>query len=212
MSITLGVYDLFAYMIPGILYLYIANEFMILFGFAHIEFQNLNNIVVTLLVVIIGYLLGQIFDLGANKWRRWRQPKESILEAIENLKKNFPKSKINFLHQDNRFLLSLIRRNHPEVATTIDRNKAISIMLQNISFGMLFYTLLQLISFILNGYSIENLLLAFFALIIALLAKRKSQFYNQWFYNHIYETALTYGSDTGKIIRKVQAMKSEKDD
>jgi hypothetical protein len=211
MSITLGVYDLFAYTVPGILYLYIANEFLILFGLAHIEFQNLDNIVVTILVIIVGYILGQILDLVAKKWRKWGQPRESTLEAIEKLKKDHPKCEINFLPHDWPFLLSLIRRYHPEVATSTDRSKAISVMLQNASLGLLFYSLLQLISFLLNDYSIEHLLLALFAFIIALPAKRKSQIYNRWFYDHIYETALTYGSDTSKIIRKVQANKPVKE-
>ena len=210
MSFTLGVYELFAYIVPGILYLYVVNEFLKLFTLSYIEFKNFDNIAATVLFILFSYILGQLFDFIADKWRRWRQPKEGNLDSIERLKRHHPKSNVNFLPQDSAFLLSLIRRDYPDVATTADRSKALSKMLQNISLGLLFYTLFQLASFVLTGFSIGHLLIALLALIFGLLAKRRSQRYNRWYYDHIYETALTYGSDTDKIIKKIQSDRQKK--
>jgi hypothetical protein len=208
MSISLGFYDLFAYLIPGVFYLFVFNEFLAIFGFAHIEPQDLNTLPAAIIVGIVGYALTQALDFIAIRWRTLFQPKDSKLEAVEKLKKDFPGYKINFLPQDLRLLHSLIRRNHLEAATTIDLNRALGIMLQNISLALLLFMFSQGISFFIQGYDWEHLLLAIFSLIVSLLIRRKSQLYNLWFYNHIYEIALTYGNDTSKIIKKVQALKS----
>ena len=210
MSITLGVYDLFSFTVPGLLYLYVANEFLKLFGLKHIELQQLNEVGVAVLMVAIGYILGQILEMPAKAWRRWRQPTLSPDAAIAKVNRDFPKRKISFSRHDWPFLLGLIRRNHPEAAVTIDRNSAIGIMLQNASLGFLLYTLLQLMIFIFQGFSVNALITAIIAFIVALMAKRKSQTYNQWFYDSIYETALTYGDDTNTIITRVQSGKPTK--
>lgn len=207
MSITLGVYDLFSYIVPGILYIYILNEFLTLFGFSHLELQNFDSIPILILIAIVSYILGQMMDLVADKWRRWHQNKEGTVDAIERLKKDHPESKINFLPQDAPFLFSLIRRDSPEFASTIERNKALSKMLQNISLGLLLYTFFQLASFAYNNFSIIHFLIAILGFISALLAKRKSQLYNRWFYSHIYEIALAYGNDINHIIKRVQSDK-----
>jgi hypothetical protein len=206
MAITLGVYDLFAFTIPGILYLYIANEFLKLFGLAHIEFQQINNIISAVLIMTVGYILAQILELPARNWRRWRQIGESPAKAIEKLKTNHPNTKIDFSTQDWSFLLyGLIRRYHLESATAIDRDGALSMMLRNISFGLLLYALFQFVSFLLNGYLVEHLVFTLLAFVSALSAKRKSQMYNQWFYDSIYEIGLSHGSSVDKIIKKTQA-------
>ena len=36
MSLTIGIYDLFAYIIPGLLYLFVLNEFLQLIGAAYL--------------------------------------------------------------------------------------------------------------------------------------------------------------------------------
>ena len=132
---------------------------------------------------------------------------------IEKLKTNHPYAKINFLPEDWFFLLyGLIRRYHPKSAETIERVSAISMMLQHISFGLLLYVIFQLISFFMSGYSIQHFLLAILALIAALSVKRKSQMYNQWFYDSIYDISLSFGSTTEKIIRKTQASKPTRND
>lgn len=207
MSITLGVYDLFAFMIPGILYTYIANEFLKLFGLAHLDIQQINDLVPIVLVIMIGYILGQVLELPARAWRRWRLNLDAAANAIEKIKKNHPNAKIDFLPQDWPFLYGVIRRYHIGSVAAIDRLSAISIMLQNISFGLLLYALFHLISILVTGYSIDHLVFVLSAFLLALPTKRKSQIYNQWFYNSIYELSLSHGSSADKIIKKLQASK-----
>ena len=73
MSITLGVYELFAYTIPGILYIYIANEFLKLFGLSHIDYHQINDLFSIILVITIGYVVAQMLISPAKQWRKWRQ-------------------------------------------------------------------------------------------------------------------------------------------
>jgi hypothetical protein len=213
MSITLGVYELFAYTIPGILYIYVANEFLRLFGLTHIEYDEINDLFSTIMVMTIAYVSAQVLVSPARKWRRWRQVAQGPAMAIQKLKTNHPYAEINFLPQDWYFLLyGLIRRFHPGSAETIERVSAISMMLQQISFGLLLYVLFQITSFFMSVYSLKHLPLAVLALIAALSVKRRSQMYNQWFYDSIYDISLSFGSTAEKIIRKTQARKSTGDD
>ncbi len=208
MSITLGVYELFAYTIPGILYLYIANEFLGLLGFKHLEFKDLDNIGINILLLIVSYVFGQGLNFLAAKWRRLFQQKEATIEAIEKLKKNHPYLKIKFAPSDWPVLQSIIRQYHPETVTNNERNKAISIMMQNISLSFLIYTFYQSIQFFLNGFSVENLAFAITSFIATFLSRNRSRIYNQWFYDHIYEAALSYNPNTIEIIKIVQGGKA----
>ena len=62
MSITLEIYDVFSYAIPGILYLFTFNEGLRLLRLPFVDISQLNNNYHLILLVLLSYLVGHLFD------------------------------------------------------------------------------------------------------------------------------------------------------
>ena len=68
MSITLGIYDFFAYLIPGLLYLFVFNEFLRSIGRSTLNIVSwfrmgqAPDIILFVPILIGDYIIGQIFD------------------------------------------------------------------------------------------------------------------------------------------------------
>ncbi len=68
MSINLGVYDFFAYLVPGTLYLYVFNELLRIVGWKFIDIaswtqpKNVPSVIVIIPILIYAYIIGHILD------------------------------------------------------------------------------------------------------------------------------------------------------
>jgi hypothetical protein len=97
-------------------------------------------------------------------------------------------------------LLGAIRHNNAQLAEMIDRNKATSIMLRNISFALF---LLGVVFFVKAVISIRVwhvfALLALIIFICSVISLRRSDNFNMSFYQTIYIQALMYGDSTEKV-------------
>ncbi len=71
MSFTLGLYDLFANLIPGFIYLFIFNETLRELGFAYFDVTQIDNVPYFLLLAMLAYLVGHVMDyLAHHLWER----------------------------------------------------------------------------------------------------------------------------------------------
>jgi hypothetical protein len=105
-------------------------------------------------------------------------------------------------------LFTVIRRNNENIAATIDRNKAISILFQNLSFGLLIYAVFLLIQMLATGLASINLVLFIGSIILSLVIRKRGRMFNVWFNSLIFEVALTYGSSTQEILRNMKLRKT----
>jgi hypothetical protein len=97
-------------------------------------------------------------------------------------------------------LLSEIRQNNIEVCNIIDKNKATSIMLRNVSFALFLLTIVLTTSAFIPVFSPDSLLYAIAALVGSIVSLRRGDVFNQWFYRLIYQQSLLYGTSLKEIL------------
>ena len=150
MSITIGIYDLFAYIIPGFLYLFVINEFFERLGVGYIKSSDLANLqsgsalIFIAVFAVVAHLLGHLLDQTA-RWLVLRFPKRrrDPEMALNHLKDRYPNVDIQFDSKDWPLLFTLLRQRNLEHARVIDSFQAYSIMFRNIFLGLSLFVVLQ---------------------------------------------------------------------
>ena len=210
MSVSLGIYDFFAYMIPGLLYLFACNEFLRAIGWrfldigAWMQAGQSPNILLAIPLLLVAYLTGHILDpVAYNFYSEFiyglRHRRKVYDKQLQYLKEIYPGLEIQFRPKDWNVLFALIRQRNPETAKFIDKFQADSIMLRNIALGALLLTLVYMVSFFSNGNWVY-LITAFGSLSTSLLAINKSNKFRAWFYKSIYESAIEYGTSLQEVV------------
>lgn len=212
MSITLGIYDVFSYAIPGMLYLYTFNEGLRLLRLPFITFSDLSSTFYFILLGLLSYLVGHLFDqISHFIWYRRFYPGKSEERALSRLT-NFSGMKLDFDPHEWSVLLSIIRHDNIEVCNAIDKNKATSIMLRNVSFALFLLTIVLVVSAFSSDFSLGYFVSAIATLIASIVALRRSDVFNQWFYMLIYQQSLVYGNSLKQVLNniRVKITKEEK--
>jgi hypothetical protein len=133
MNITLGVYDLFAYAVPGSLYLallgYIAER---LRWVDPSRILHANTVLVVIAGLILSYLIGHItYQVGYLLSRAYGHDK-TIMDARSEFVKKIPTVQDRPLLQAHRSVLTAaIEMHETGAATEIARLRAIGLMLRN---------------------------------------------------------------------------------
>lgn len=207
MSFSVGVYDLFAYTIPGFFYLFIGNEILKSFRFSHLNYQDISNPTTVVLLIFAAFVFGHVMDFVADKWKSFLEKEKVATLAIDALKRNFPDLNVKFQPNERSILFAIIRRNHDDIAATIDRNKAVSILFQNVSLGFLLYAVFLVVQMLLSGYALNNLVFSIMSIIMSVATRQQGRMFNLWFNSLIFEVALTYGTNTKEILKNIQSQK-----
>ena len=211
MSIVISIYDIFAFTIPGLLYLFVINEWLRTFNYSKMDLFQLNLVVQWVAIMLLAYLVGQVLDfVGLRLWVRlwYRQPDEE--RAYKKFQTIRPDEKTNFNPSQWSILFALIQREDHVTAERIDRNIAIRILLRNVSFGLLLYSFLQIYLSFQNTFSLPNFLCAFFLLAFSVASLRKSDYYNILLYTSIFQHAALYGRNMQEVMINVRSKPSMK--
>src|ERR1700752_241582 len=175
MSIAFGIYDFFSYTIPGVIYLIVINQILGLSKLPIINVENLNtNLGYALLGIVVAYIVGHLMDTIARRWFFLFYKDNLQKRLIDRLKENYPELKIEFDIGDLRVLFSFIRHHQLELAESIEKYKVINIMLQNISLALLLFGIQEVLSIILNGFSISAGLLSVIAFTFSIISLQRS--------------------------------------
>jgi hypothetical protein len=211
MSITLGFYDFFSYTVPGIFYLFTIDLFFRTFNFPNINIADIGaNLVYALVGLLIAYVVGHLMQPIAHGWYRLFNKNNPERKAINEFKENYPELKIAFDIRDRRMLMSFIRHHNLPLAETIDQFNANGIMLENISFGLFLFALVQAVVMLLKGLSSFGVLAVIAALVFSFIAIRKSALFSQWYYSGIFGQALHYGRSVSEMFGVSQQMDGKK--
>ncbi|MBV6400382.1 MAG: hypothetical protein CNIPEHKO_00667 [Anaerolineales bacterium] len=212
MSITLGIYDFFAYLIPGLLYLFVFNELLRSVGwrffdayawFQYIQTSNALFLIPILIPLLIGaYIIGHVLEPIAitfvGFFYRLRNSKRVVVNCIDILEQRYPDLTIRFEPDDWEILFTFIRQRNIEMARVIDKFQADSIMLRNIAFGSFTLSFIQIGVFISNQ-KLESLINSLIALLFCLLTMLRSIQFRTWFFTDIFEAALEYGTSLKEV-------------
>ncbi len=189
MASKIGIYEFFAYTVPGALYiitiLYILNLFNIividtkLYSLTLIQF---------LFFVSFSYIIGHIFDQVCNTiWYRFFKinHEESTLKYFKD---NFPKFEIKFNANDWPLLLAYLRKENMDIVYDIEKFNASAILLKNISFAFIILSIAHILHLIFIKFTPVNFILILFFFISSIISMNKSLIFNKWF------SAITYES------------------
>lgn len=204
MSISIGIYDFFSYTVPGMVYLLVAYLAWNLFGPVNVDLSKFNDALLwggLIMLVLFAFLIGHIFDSVSHRvWYRLYYRSGSQERAYDQFSK-IVGVKASFNPHQWTILLAAIRHNDAQLADTIDRNKATSIMLRNISFALFLLGVvfvLQAIIFIGVWYVFSSL--SIITLIGSAISLRRGDHFNMGFYQMIYIQALMYGDSMDKVL------------
>lgn len=205
MSITLGIYDIFSYAIPGILYLFTFNEGLKLLRLPFVDVLQLDNGTHLILLGLLSYLVGHLFDYVSHHiWYRRFYPGKSAERAFSTFKASSGLDP-DFSPNQWPILLSVIRYDNMEVCNTIDKNKATSIMLHNVSFALFLLTIVVAVSVITSGFLLVLLLTAIATLAGSIVSLRRGDIFDQWFYMLIYQQSLVYGNNLKEVLNNIRS-------
>jgi hypothetical protein len=191
MSIRIGLYDFFAYTLPGIFYLLIAAYGLAVFQFVKVDLSTLDSLSLFSFLVVVGagYITGLLLDPMAYRWARFFQGRnrEAAKFAFEEFHSHHPWLELNFKPADWGILLRIIKSKSIEAAMDVEQHNVASIMLRNISLGLLLVSAIYLLFFFTVSTNIWNLILAGIFFSLSITAIRRSRLRRHWFYIAIFE-------------------------
>jgi hypothetical protein len=214
MSISLSIYDVFANLLPGLLYLFAINEFIKSVGFKGMDPSALPASVQTLGILFMGYLLGHLFNaLTYNGWyllfyrdsslHDRNNMKSDSGKALASLRNQYPDLDFGtFLPRDSDILFSALQISNKELADRIEITRVTAIMMRNVSFGIFIFGMVQII-YAVKDASLDHVWVAL-ACIVSRLALRQTARYYHWFFKEVFRAALLYGKSLPEVIHKLR--------
>ncbi len=210
MSVNLGFYDFFSYIIPGLLYLYVINDLLRVLGAKFIDIESwlragqAPDLVVFLPILLAAYVIGYVFDAIALRFffrflYRLFEKESATTKSLNVIKDRYPELQINFKPKDWEVLFVIIRQRNGETAQNIDRFQANSIMLRNISLGLLLAALLN-VAVCLSSKSWSSLAVAVGELLVCGVSISESFKFRTWFFTNIFAASLQYGLSVEEVI------------
>lgn len=207
MSLTLGIYDIFSYMLPGGLYLFI---FFYAFGWVKDIQQAGSGFLEGILFLGSAYVIGVLFDpLAVKMWYyRFFAPRDLHFNALENLKQSNANLDIKFNEKQWAVIMSYITI-HDGESSKVERYSTLKIMLRNISFGLLIFSVLQLILFFNNQLNLINIIICISSLLFSVVAGIEARKFDQWAISKTFETFVAQAIDPKSFV-KVKTNKRKK--
>ena len=213
MSLRVGVYDFFAYTLPGALYLAVIVRLLVVLDVVAIDLQSVDLSIPDVIVLAgLSYVAGLVFDPLPNRvWYRFFRPPDVASIRLDRFKQKHPCLKVKFEANEWPILLQRIKRESVDVALDIEKFNAMSKMLKNVSFGLLVLGVIEVVTALRGGW--PSLVLAIVFLGLSVAAGKESSKFNSWFYTATYETTIASGLEARDLFeRKVESVAGLGDD
>jgi hypothetical protein len=208
MSFTVGIFDLFSYVVPGILYVFVINEVLKLTGMSQLDLFQIKEASMLALVVVIAYIASMLLARLAKRWYRLWIRKAMDAEALHYLRTHHPDIRIEFQPEEWAFIFSALKQDYLELSNQLDREKALSQMLQNLSLGFSLLFLLE-IFYVFYFHNASYLLACAGALAASASAMNGSRSFNMWYYREVFEQGLLYGNSLEALLSKVRSKQAD---
>ena len=191
MSIRIGIYDFFAYTIPGGLLLLLLFYGMDSFGVAGI-WEKLNALTTPqiFLLVVGAYLVGFIFNPFATKWSSWFESRNFEQDILDRIKKRNPALPVDIEAKDWAIWFASIRRENLELALEIDRYMAVAKMLRGVSLFLVLAGVMVLLNIIGQKHPAWYLVGVALSFLFSFVVMRESVYSKGRFFYSIFETVI----------------------
>lgn len=201
MNISLGLYDIFAHLVPGVLVIYIVNELLILLKLPSINIDRLTNPAYFVLFLISGYVLSNLLYLINN--RLWYHHASYTVRkrALADVRERSAGLNICFQVNDLGPLIEALRIRNMLALREIDRFKVNSIMMRNLMMCLLLYAVYQIVTVFAFGEWLPALPVAVIALIFLPISHKMAQQFDRWYYRAVFHQALCYGTSLKTVLQ-----------
>lgn len=192
MSITVGIYDLFSYTIPGALYLFLILETWRLVTGTNfpLDIGNIGHLVVAGgLSFLLGIIISPVSRIIYYPLFLRKQTMEE--KVLEEIKMRYAEVQIDFTADQWPIIFAHIRREDLEIANNIDRSRAFNVMLRNISLGLSLFIVTQIVTFIQDGNIFPHSIIVIASLIFLITTISQGLRFHELFYLNIFEYAIS---------------------
>ncbi len=191
MSIRVGLYDFFAYTLPGVFYLSIIGFWLNAIDLLVIDFSALKDFSLSILfaIVIVGYIIGLLIDPLAYRLMRLFQSRngDAAKAAYDEFTQQHTWVKLGYDAKDWAILLRAVKSVSMEAAADVEQHNVAFIMLRNISLAFVFSMISSVVYYFAILSSLWVLGLGIVFLMMAILAMRRSGLRRHWFYLAVFE-------------------------
>lgn len=205
-----------ANIIPGLLYLYVLNEFARLLHWRSVDvavlFQNgqsapglLTVIVILLASLVVAQLLEPVAKFVFLRFSSRKDFAKVGLELVQE--KNKP-LKIKFESGEFELLYTILVQRNAQISRNIEHFQAQSLMFRHLSFGLLLFSILEFINYF-SYHSVEYIVAGFLAFWMCWIAHRRSNKHRIWFFERIFEASMDYGSSLEEVVKYRWGMNRE---
>jgi len=196
MSIRIGLYDFFAYTLPGVFYLLIALSGLALFKYVLLDWTTFNSlsVYVAFLIIGAGYVVGLLMDAIAYRWLClfYKRNSETRRSALEIIQRRYLWLQFDIQISEWPVLLHRIKSKSLEAAADIEQHNVASIMLRNVSLGLVIASIELLVYFLFTNRQGWVIILILGLTLLAILALRRSQTRRLWFYLGVFEAFVAH--------------------
>lgn len=211
MSINIGLYDFFAYTIPGVFYLILIGFWINALGLVKIDLKMIDSSALSIIVIAgAGYIIGQIIDPIAYRWFRlfYKRNSEAVKYALDEYHKQHPWLPLKYKPEDWSILFRGIKSKSLEAAKDIEQHNASSIMLRNIGFAFFLVSVSCLIYFFVISSNVWNIFLFLGFLGLSIITVRRSRIRRHWFYLAVFEAFAAHYLLDDKLADEKKAAKN----
>ncbi len=189
MNVRIGLYDFFAYTVPGGIYLFTIIYVLVKAHVIHVS-QRIEDFALSatgvILITIASYVSGLLFDFFTSRWVRLFRSKNFPQKVLDEFRARYPYLDIKFRALDWQILFAKIRQESPENGSTIEQNNVTNLMLRNLSFGFAVLCIVQIVEFIVTMNSLNVVFSVIFGLLSA-FAQMQSDKFARLFFIQIFE-------------------------
>ena len=204
MSVQFGVYDFFAYTVPGGLYLFSLMYILASFTGVKFDFASLSNlsIIQVLLIAIPAFITGLVIDRIAVFWYRRFEPKQLTKVVFEKVQARYPNLEFTFQGNDWAVLIAYLQRERNETTVEIHRFNALHILLKNASFNFLILSVTAVILFFYRSFDWLQLLAGIGLMIASIICARQAARFKRWFFASTIEAVVARSLEQDDLVIK----------
>jgi hypothetical protein len=220
MSLRIGLYDFFAYTIPGALYFMILGFWLDAYNIISIDESIVYKLTLPAFLIFIGvgYICGLLVDAIAYRWLRLfrGRNRKAAEKAFQEFCKNYSSLNVNIRPGDWGMLLRAIKSKSLDAAADIEQHNVTAIMLRNISLGFILCSICLLVYFFIGNYSVWNIILCLIFILFSRIALIRSAVRRHWFYVAVFEGFAAHFylekivAKTGQVTRSINGVVKEK--
>lgn len=193
MGISLSLYDFFAHLVPGGVFL---SALLYAFQEAWLRSPAFTALTTAQLLCfgLAAYVLGYAIDPLAYGWYRLFQPRrdsnDGAQAAAQSLTKEYPTIEVAPQTMSWFVVLAYIRRRNLSMAQEIERLNVTHIMLRGVSLGLLFFALAFCLKVVTAPKPWISVVLSLLSMAASYSLMQNAIKFRRWFYKSIYQSVL----------------------